>query len=277
MKRLLLEQGSQEWHDLRAKYHRTASRTPIVLGLSPFQKKDNLARELKFGIKPYYNNAMKRGNELEPYVRELANKYFNDIFEPAVGINADFLASLDGINFDADTIIEIKVSEHTYNEVKSGRIPEHYKAQMLHQLYVFEAKKAYLVAYSEKNDEIAVSDAVLDDPVWFWDMLTAWQEFENFMSTYELEEEIEHTDTEWEMLACKLKDISDRKKELEAEEAEYKEALLSMANGVKSKGFGVSVYPTKKKSVDYKTLLAENKIDATPYTKESISWSVKVS
>ncbi|WP_067177040.1 lambda-exonuclease family protein [Sulfurospirillum sp. UCH001] len=277
MERLLLEQGSQEWHDLRAKYHRTASRTPIVLGLSPFQKKDNLARELKFGIKPYYNNAMKRGNELEPYVRELANKYFNDIFEPAVGINADFLASLDGINFDADTIIEIKVSEHTYNEVKNGRIPEHYKAQMLHQLYVFEAKKAYLVAYSEKNDEIAVSDAVLDDPVWFWNMLTSWKEFENFMSTYELEEEIEHTDTEWEMLACKLKDISDRKKELEAEEAEYKEALLSMANGVKSKGFGVSVYPTKKKSVDYKTLLAENKIDATPYTKESISWSVKVS
>ena len=279
MERIMVEQGSQEWHDLRSKYQRTASRTPIVLGLSPFQKNEDLAKELKFGMKPYYNNAMKRGNELEPMVRELANKHFNDVFEPAVGVNADFLASLDGINLDGDTIIEIKVSEHTYNEVKSGLIPEHYKAQMLHQIYVFEAKRAYLVAYSEKNDEIAVSEAVLDDPSWFFGMLTAWDNFEEFMKTYEYEapEEVEHTDTEWEIMACKLREINDRKKELEAEEAEYKEALLAMANGVKSKGFGVTVYPTKRKSVDYKMLLTENKIDTAPYTKESISWAVKVS
>ena len=275
----MVEQGSQEWHDLRSKYPRTASRTPIVLGLSPFQKKEDLAKELKYNIKPYYNNAMKRGNELEPMVRELANKHFNDVFEPAVGVNADFLASLDGINFDGDTIIEIKVSEHTYNEVKSGRIPEHYKAQMLHQIYVFEAKRAYLVAYSEKENRIAVSEAVLDDANWFFGMLTAWDNFDAFMKDYEYEatEEIEHTDMEWEMVALKLKEISDRKKELEAEEKEYKEALLAMANGIKSKGFGVSVFPTKKSTVDYKKLIAENNLDTAPYKKETVSWSVRVS
>lgn len=279
MERLIVEQGTQEWHDLRAKYTRTASRTPIVLGLSPFSKIEDLAKELKYGIKPFYNKAMQRGNELEPMVRELANKHFNDVFEPAVGVNADFLASLDGINFDGDTIIEIKVSEHTYNDVKNGRIPEHYKAQMLHQLFVFEAKKAYLVAYSEKEDAIAVSEAVLDDPLWFWGMLTAWDNFDEFMKDYEYEapEEVEHIDTEWEIVALKLREINDRKKELEAEEKEYKETLISMANGIKSKGFGVTVFPTRKKTVDYKKLIAENKLDVKPYEKESTSWSVKVS
>lgn len=279
MERFLCEQGSQEWHELRAKYTRTASRTPIVLGLSPFSKIDDLAKELKYGIKPYYNDKMKRGNELEPMVRELANKHFNDVFEPAVGVEADFLASLDGINFDGDTIIEIKVSEHTYNDVKNGRIPEHYKAQMLHQLYVFGAKQSYLVAYSEKEDAIVVSEAVHDDPLWFWDMVTAWDNFDAFMKDYEYEatEEIEHTDMEWEMVALKLKEISDRKKELEAEEKEYKEALLAMANGIKSKGFGVSVFPTKKSTVDYKKLIAENNLDTAPYKKETVSWSVRVS
>ena len=279
MERFLCEQGSQEWHELRAKYTRTASRTPIVLGLSPFSKIDDLAKELKYGIKPYYNDKMKRGNELEPMARELANKHFNDVFEPAVGVEADFLASLDGINFDGDTIIEIKVSEHTYNDVKNGRIPEHYKAQMLHQLYVFGAKQSYLVAYSEKEDAIVVSEAVHDDPLWFWDMVTAWDNFDAFMKDYEYEatEEIEHTDMEWEMVALKLKEISDRKKELEAEEKEYKEALLAMANGIKSKGFGVSVFPTKKSTVDYKKLIAENNLDTAPYKKETVSWSVRVS
>lgn len=279
MERILVDQGSQEWHDLRAKHTRTASRTPVVLGLSPFAKTEDLAKELKYGIKPYYNDKMRRGNELEPMVRELANKHFNDVFEPAVGVEADFLASLDGINFDGDTIIEIKVSEHTYNEIKNGHIPEYYKAQMLHQLYVFGAKQSYLVAYSEKEDAIAVSEAVLDDANWFFGMVEAWDKFDAFMKDYEYEapEEVEHTEMEWEMVALKLKEINDRKKELEAEEKEYREALIAMANGVKSKGFGVSVFPTKKSTVDYKKLLAENNLDTEPYKKETVSWSVRVS
>lgn len=279
MERILVTQGTDEWHDLRAKYTRTASRTPIVLGLSPFEKTEDLAKELKYGIKPYYNDKMRRGNELEPMVRELANQHFNDVFEPAVGVNAGFLASLDGINFDGDTIIEIKVSEHTYNDVKNGRIPAHYKAQMLHQIYVFEAKQAYLVAYSEKENAIAVSEAVLDDPIWFWDTVIAWDNFDSFMEDYEYEapEEVEHTEKEWEKIALKLKKIKDKKEKIEAEEKECKEAILSMANGIKSKGFGVSVFPTKKSTIDYKKLISDNKLNTTSYKKETVSWSVRIS
>lgn len=108
-----VEQGTQEWHDLRAKYPRTASRTPIVMGCSPFSNWDKLAAEIKFDVKPYYSKAMQLGNELEDMVRERANAQLGDVFMPIVGINGDFLASLDGINLEMDTIVEIKVSKHT--------------------------------------------------------------------------------------------------------------------------------------------------------------------
>lgn len=277
MERFNCTQGEQDWHDLRAKYYKTASRTPIVMGCSPFSNFEKLAQEIKFGIKPFYNNAMRLGNELEPMVRGLANEHFNDVFEPSVGLNGGFLASLDGINLDGDTIIEIKVSETTYNDILKGKMPKHYKAQMLHQLYVFEAQKAYLVAYSPKNNAIAVSDPVFDDANWFFGMVNDWERFDAFMETYQLPDEVVREDTEWEIVALKLKEISDRKKELEAEEAEYKEALLAMSNGLKCRGFGVSVYPTTRKSVDYKALIAENHISVEPYQKESTSWSVRVS
>jgi len=276
MELINVEQGSQEWHDLRAKYYKTASRTPVVLGLSPFSKIEDLAKELKHGIKPYYNNAMRRGNELEPMVRELANKHFNDVFEPAVGVNADFLASLDGINFDGDTIIEIKVSEHTYHELKNGKIPEYYKAQMLHQMFVFEAKKSYLVAYSELNNDIAVSDAVLDDAVWFWDMLNAWHQFDDFMESYELPAQQEMTDKKWKSICSKLIKINEKKKKLEAEEKQYKEQLIELSKGVKSIGCGVMVYPINKNNIDYKKLIEDKKIDVEPYKTSSTSWGVKI-
>lgn len=276
MERINVEQGSQEWHDLRAKYYKTASRTPVVLGLSPFSKNEDLAKELKHGIKPYYNNAMRRGNELEPMVRELANKHFNDVFEPAVGVNADFLASLDGINFDGDTIIEIKVSEKTYNEIKSGFIPPYYKAQILHQLYVFEAKTAYLVAYSEINNDIAVSDPINDDPVWFWDMVSAWDKFDEFMGSYELPTQQEMKDKKWKSICSKLIKINEKKKKLEAEEKQYKEQLIELSKGVKSIGCGVMVYPINKNNIDYKKLIEDKKIDVEPYKTNSTSWGVKI-
>lgn len=274
------EQLSDEWHELRAKYPRTASRTSTVMGCSPFSNWEKLAQEIKFGIKPFYNKAMQLGNELEDMVREKANDILGDVFEPQVGVNAELLASLDGINFDGDTIIEIKVSKHTYNAVKSGEIPEYYKWQMYHQMNVFEAKKALLVAYNPETEDIAISDPLVDDANTFFQIINKWEEFEKFMETYELPEETVREDTEWEMVASRLVEINQRKKELEAEEKEYKTALLSMANGIKSKGFGVSVYPVKgRETIDYKKAIASEKIDIDldKYKKQGKeSWAVKV-
>ena len=103
-----VEQNSQEWHDLREQNYKTASRTPIVCDVSPFQTKVQLAMQLRGEYEPYYNKAMQLGNQLEDEVRTLAEIKFNDTFNPLVGFKDGYLASLDGINFEKDTIIKMK-------------------------------------------------------------------------------------------------------------------------------------------------------------------------
>lgn len=264
-----VKQGSPEWLELRTKHYKTASRTPAIMGLSPFATAEDVGKEVKFDIKPFYNNAMKRGNQLEEYARELAKKKLDDIFMPKVGLNGEFLASLDGINFDWDTIIEIKVSEHTYKDVKAGNIPDHYMAQIQHQLMVFNVDKAYLVAYSPQNENIAVSEPIKSDPIFQEQIKEAWTNFDKFLAKYELPKVKEIEDKKLKDIATELgfvekmmKEMQERANNLKAEllegtKSEFEESeKLKIGNLVLSKRNG-----TKK--VDYKSFIEDNglKID----------------
>jgi putative phage-type endonuclease len=194
------EQGSKEWHDLRTKYYKTASRTPTVLGVNPFSNIENLAKEIKFGIKHFYSDAMRQGNDLEDMVRNKANEIFGDVFMPKVAVKNGLLASLDGINFDEDTIIEIKVSEKTYNDLKNGVIPENYLWQIKHQMYVFNVSDAFLVAYNPNNDDIATSAIQCSDDD-FKTINEAWLKFDEYLESYELPtEKVIENDTAYELL-----------------------------------------------------------------------------
>lgn len=259
-----VEQGSQEWHDLRAKYTRTASRTSTVLGISPFSNVEKLAQEIKFGIKPFYSKAMQQGNELEDKVRELAIKHFNDTFMPSVGVNESLLASLDGINFDEDTIIEIKVSEHTYNDIKIGQVPEHYLAQIKHQMLVFEqVESAYLIAYSVENDDIAISDRITKPTDKERNLiLDKWSEFEAFMDSYEMPEKETVEDETALRIAMELYEVNLQKKELEAKEKELKKQLESFVTADKVNIGNLTISKQKgRTSYDYAKLINELNIE----------------
>ena len=274
-----IKQGSDEWLSLRDKYIKTASRTPIVMGLSPFSNKEKLAKEIKFGIKPYMSEAMMRGVDLEDTVRKKANDILDDIFVPKVGVNDGYLASLDGINFDGDTIIEIKVSKDTFDEVSKGKIPKHYEAQIQHQLMVFDSvKKAFLIAYDHEKEEVALSEPIYPDKEFKPKIEPLWDDFITFMSEYELKEEyIKRDDLEFEMVAKRYIEIISDIKRLLKEKQEYQQILLELSGGNKTKGFGVTIYPTVRKSVDYKQIVEDFKVDTSKYTKESTSWTVKAS
>ncbi len=272
-----IKQGSDEWLSLRNEYIKTASRTPIVMGISPFSDKEKLAKEIKFGIKPYMSEAMMRGVDLEDMVRKKANEALDDVFMPKVGVNDGYLASLDGINFDGDTIIEIKVSKDTFDEVKKGKIPKHYEAQIQHQLMVFDGvKKGFLVAYEHEKDEIVISEPIYPDKEFKAKIEPLWDDFIAFMDRYELKEEyIKRDDLEFEMVAKRYIEINNDIKRLQKEKQEYQQILLELAGGNKTKGFGVTIYPTVRKSVNYKQIIEEHKIDTSNYTNESVSWTVK--
>lgn len=282
MKVINLEQGSEAWLTSRLNTF-NASECGALFGCSPFfpKNQDDLAQVKYGGRQVYQNKAMTAGLEAEPLIRAYAEELSGEPLHAMVGCLEEderFRASFDGITFDDKKILEAKNSKGTYEYVtKHNKAPEHYYLQVQHQLLVSGANWCLFVV---RNPESGLMIPLVIEPDIDIqnEIYVKWIEFETKYKGVELTNlEEERTDTEWEMLALKLREINQRKKEIEAEEAEYKEALLAMANGAKAKGFGVAVYPTTRKSVDYKALIAENHISVEPYQKESTSWSVRVS
>lgn len=166
--------NTPEWLELRKEY-RTASEAAIVMGISPFQTPEQF-KLIKAGLKKqYYSAAMRRGHELEDMVRQWANGWLGKDFKEEIWTNEGYLASLDGI--DGDCLVEIKVSDRTYNDLKKGVIPEYYLVQIQQQLFCSPAEYGYLIAYSPKAEDYATSEAIAFDPVYMANIATGWELF----------------------------------------------------------------------------------------------------
>jgi putative phage-type endonuclease len=135
---IALEQGSNDW----LKYRQSkvmATDTPILLGSNPWKTKLELWEE-KLGLRPaqQLNDAMKRGQELEPTARKLASEIIGIEFEPCVWESDKYpfmAASLDGLSSCGNYILEIKCpKEKTHLDAINEVIPAYYWDQMQHQL-----------------------------------------------------------------------------------------------------------------------------------------------
>lgn len=102
-----LVQGSPEWHAHRANY-RNASETAIVLGESPWTTPYQFW-ELRTGRKsPTVNAAMARGTAMEPLARLAYEELTGHVMQPLVLVDGDYSASLDGLTFGGELLLEIK-------------------------------------------------------------------------------------------------------------------------------------------------------------------------
>ena len=177
-----LIQGSQEWLDFR-RTKRMASETAAIMGLSPWQKPKHIL-EAKRGKDAKSNPAMRRGQELEPKARAAYEEVVG-ILRPAVFVDGDYGASLDGITFDEDLVVEIKCpykgkQSELWAEAMDGRIPNHYAVQMQHQMMVTGIDEAHLWVY-DGSEGIAVplkkDDAVIEKIRSAWDKFWSENEF----------------------------------------------------------------------------------------------------
>ncbi len=157
-----LEQGSLKWHQFRSN-HIGGSDAPIIMGLSPWNKEIDLWR-LKMGFKDpnITTDRMKRGQDLEPVVREWYEKETGVEFVPIVmtsKIHPFMSASLDGIS-DVNPlyIIEIKCpNEDTHELACAGIIKDYYMCQMQHCLFVVGCDRCDYISYRpESKQEYAV-------------------------------------------------------------------------------------------------------------------------
>jgi putative phage-type endonuclease len=273
-----VKQGSQEWHDLRSKYYKTASRSPIVCGVSKFSTPEKLAMELRGEYTPFVTQKMQDGIDIEDELRRKISFETDTVFTPAVGVNGDFLASLDGLNANNE-IIEIKDSEITYNEIKNKNLSDMYKYQMVHQMMVFDSDKNVLFAYSRENDDFQTYTIMYDTKEYReikHNILKCWKWFDINKDDLKIEE-LKRSDENWKKLASKLREVDIKIKELQKEQKELKGEAIKIADGIKTTGFGLSVYQIKgRDSYDIKAIIADG-INIEKYKKTSkLSWGVKI-
>lgn len=172
MKRIQFEQGSDLWLEFR-RGKISASKTGIILGHSIYQTPFQLYEE-EMGLRdPQPQRAhMTRGLEIEDHVRDWFRDKYGIKVKPAVvqhATNPIFIASLDGLSADDETIVEIKNNNESYHLMaKDGILPESYKAQVQFQIFVCDLPMAYYISHRHeecivvlvKRDQSYIDDMV---------------------------------------------------------------------------------------------------------------------
>ena len=181
MKIITYDQGSDQWLQWR-RSKITATDAGIILGLNNWKDAHQLWQEKMGFIEPEpMNEAMKRGQLLEPIARGLLCEQLGVNFEPMVIESDQFYwmgASLDGISQDYTSICEIKcmkiskhlqVSEHTID-------PCHY-AQMQHQLACSNASVTYYASYHPDATDLLNIVKIFPDEEYIKNMIEKEKEF----------------------------------------------------------------------------------------------------
>ncbi len=182
---ILPEQGSETWKAMRKKFV-CASDSATVLGISPYSTPLQLWEE-KLGLRPERpaNSAMERGTRLEPIARDIFEKKYRILMMPEVKIHPIdtwMMASLDGISLDGKEILEIKCTNRKNHEIaKAGKIPEYYKPQVQHQIYVSGVDYSYYCSFDSVDIVVVV---VYRDDIFINAMIPKLREFYECMITF---------------------------------------------------------------------------------------------
>lgn len=255
MKEIKLEQGSQEWLDFR-KSRIMASDIPIILGVSKWSTPYVLWQE-KLGFKEGQkeNFAMRRGSELEPFVRDLYNDKHETKFVPMVICHDElefFGASLDGIY--KDEVLEIKcTSLENHRLAEEGKIPDVYYPQVQWQLFVAGLEKGVYVSYFDR--EIAEVKYTIDLDYVTNTLIPKAKEFLTYLTDYieppkSDKDYIQITDPEFEKYAREYKASKEMLDLYDEKVKYYKNKLISLTDDSNCKGYGLSLKRVESTRVD---------------------------
>lgn len=286
MKIIELEQGSSEWLNWR-KTVITATDASIILGNNPWetpymcwQKKIGLLAEKKT------NEAMERGKRLEPEARAQFVERYGISMETVVveSTQFDFLgASLDGLSECGKYVLEVKCGgAKLQNMAERGEIPQYYKDQVQHQLFVTGAEKAFYYSYNG-TDGICIE--VLPDPEYktkFMPKARAFWKCVAFSEPPELQDSDYKDMSEnpaWRSLALQYRKLCEQIKNLEEVKDIHRRYLLELCRDQNCLGDGIKVMKTTVKGrIAYDDIPEMKEVDLDKYRKESTTiWKVLIS
>jgi putative phage-type endonuclease len=278
-----LVQGSPEWHDHRAQY-RNASETAIIMGDSPWTTPYQLWEYRTARKVQTVNSAMARGTALEPQARAAYEALTGHVMQPLVLVEGDYSASLDGLSFDGELLVEIKCpvkgkASSLWQQVAQGQIPVHYRWQLEHQFLVSKANKGHLYVF-DGADGILLEVAPCPDR---WQAIhEAWNAFMLCIETdtppaLTERDKVVRKDAEWQAAAERYVQLKAESDALALRLDEAKAVLLGLAEHPSESGFGVGVTKYwKQGNVDYKRIPELVGIDLETYRQEG-RWETRVS
>ena len=277
-----LVQGSPEWHAHRAQY-RNASETAIVMGESPWQTPYQLW-ELRSGRRqPEVNAAMARGTALEPLARTAYEALTGQVMQPLVLVEGDYSASLDGLTFEGELLLEIKCPVRgkystLWRQVVQGEIPAHYRWQLEHQFLVSKARRGHLYVFDGADGLLL---EVTPHPERWTAIDEAWNAFMACLATdtpppLSERDKVVRSDAEWQAAAEQYAQLKAEAELLAGRLDTAKEALVGLASHPSEVGFGVSVTRYwKAGSVDYKKVPELAGVDLDNYRQKG-RWETRV-
>ena len=256
-----LKQGSQEWLDYRRNM-RNASETAAVLGVSPWMTPYQLWL-LKTGrTESKATAAMQHGTDMEPAARAAYEAETGSIMQPLVLRDGLYSASLDGMDLDGQLIVEIKCpfraqDSELWRQVKAGQVPDHYTAQIQHQLMVSGAKLAHLYVFDGTQGILRPMEPIEHA---FQRIRDGWDWFQVFLDTdtpppLTDADTVMREDNDWVAAATAFTQAKQATDLADAAVAQAREALLALALHPKEQGAGVSVTRYwKAGAVNYKVV-----------------------
>lgn len=185
-----VQQGSQDWHALRASCF-TASEAPAMAGVSKYQSRSDLLKLKYTGevpeVTPAQQRIFDRGHAAEAKARPIAERIIGEELYPCTATHDEhpwMLASFDGCTMMETVIWEHKLINDELRTATAETLPEHYKVQMDQQLAVSGAEKCLFMA----------SDGTEDDCNYFWYTTTperiaalfaGWAQFKADLEAYQ--------------------------------------------------------------------------------------------
>lgn len=283
-------QGSQAWHDYRAT-RGNASETAALMRVSPFYPRTPAELfDVKTGRQAVYENeSMRRGSRLEDPARAYMENVLECAFSPHVCERERLSASLDGVDFDGTTALELKVpmkgkaSDTWAHVLKHDAPPAHYWWQVQHQLLCSGAEKCvFAVCEADENEQIidSIDCTVTADEKAQQEIVKAWDWFLPFLDADQRPEDdkpeyVEREDDAWAEAAERYREAKQAEADAKKAADAARQELIELAGDAPAYGHGVKVqHIWTNGSIDYKAAVPEG-IDLEPYRKEG-RWQTRI-
>lgn len=275
---IIIEQGENAWHQLRAK-RIGSSDIPAIMGVTgAYKKRAELLKEKITGetkpIDAFTQGLFDLGHAIELETRESFNAATGKTFVPIVAQsiqNDSFIASLDGAELDHKEIIEIKSTrkEDFLALAADKKIPELYNVQMQWQFFVTGFHNGYCLVVDSRDKTAHVVEVKRDD-ILIGIIKIAAEQFLKEMNV-SVSPYIQIETKEMRDIAASMAMIKDFQKIIKSREEEIKQAaenMMKQFGATRIEGCGVVIdYQERIGAVNYKIIPELKGVDLEKFRK----------